>query len=208
MLLFPKTLPQTAARRIPSLEAKNNLNDENKSETKTSLNDMIKTFKRLLTNKALMFNNAGTICIFFSLTPYTMYMPKYIELQYRQTASSASLITGIVGFTFGACGLLAPGYIITKLPQKLKTRFNARHLTTWNIIVSLVSVIGIIGYTFVGCPTNDEQMKSMRQNYSLNRQLDYNKTCVCDYVHYNPVCSENEKTFASACHAGCRNFTV
>lgn len=35
--------------------------------------------------------------------------------------------------------------------------------------------------------------------------MDCNKDCSCDYVKYNPVCSENgEDSFISACHAGCK----
>lgn len=35
--------------------------------------------------------------------------------------------------------------------------------------------------------------------------MECNKDCSCDYVKYNPVCSENgEESFISACHAGCK----
>lgn len=31
-----------------------------------------------------------------------------------------------------------------------------------------------------------------------------NSNCHCDYVKYSPVCGENNKTYISACHAGCK----
>lgn len=35
--------------------------------------------------------------------------------------------------------------------------------------------------------------------------MECNKGCSCDYVKYNPVCSENgNDSFISACHAGCK----
>lgn len=29
--------------------------------------------------------------------------------------------------------------------------------------------------------------------------------CNCDYVKYSPVCGENNITYISSCHAGCKN---
>lgn len=35
-----------------------------------------------------------------------------------------------------------------------------------------------------------------------------NLTCECDRDKYSPICGQDNKTYFSACHAGCRNRTV
>lgn len=206
MLLFPKELPLTVARRILFKQKYNNtfLNNNNTTNKSTSFTDMLKTFKRLLKNKTLMFNNAATICYLFGFSSYAMFMPKYIEVQYKQTASTSALITGVIYLTFCSSGLLTAGFIISKCEKIIK----ARHLTTWNIIVSSTSTICMLMYIFVGCTDNDKQIINMHNNNNNNDILNCNKLCSCDYVSYNPICSEEGRTYVSACHAGCRNVTV
>lgn len=57
--------------------------------------DMFQTFKRLLGNRTLMCNNFAAVFYFMGYMPYWVFMPKYIEIMYKQSASKASLITGI-----------------------------------------------------------------------------------------------------------------
>ena len=39
---------------------------------------------------------------------------------------------------------------------------------------------------------------------SLNSSLSCNSVCHCDYVRYMPVCGEDQMTYISPCHAGCK----
>lgn len=75
---------------------------------------MIVTFKRLLYNKTLMLNNLASVFYFFGYMAYWIFLPKYIETQYRQSASIASLVTGTVGLVFSAFGILLAGLVISK----------------------------------------------------------------------------------------------
>lgn len=75
---------------------------------------MVVTFKRLLYNKTLMLNNLASVFYFFGYMAYWIFLPKYIETQYRQSASIASLVTGTVGLVFSAFGILLAGLVISK----------------------------------------------------------------------------------------------
>lgn len=44
--------------------------------------------------------------------------------------------------------------------------------------------------------------------YRLNPNQLCNKNCGCDYVKYNPVCSEEGITYISPCHAGCKQEEI
>lgn len=223
--LFPKTLPRAHARKILALERiktlKNNIKNNEKNlvdnnndaddvddididddHKPASWSDMMSTFKRLLTNCTLMCNNLATVFYFLGYMPYWIFMPKYIETQYKQSASVSSLITGTVGLIFSAFGILLSGMIISKYKPR------ARYLAGWNIIVGIVSVMGMISYAYLGCPENDIQVMNMHPDNELETQLSCNDNCYCDYVTYNPVCSDDGRTFISACHAGCQNVTV
>lgn len=174
---------------------------QQEQELPASLGDMIRTFKRLLTNTTLMCNNLAAVFYFMGYMPYWIFMPKYIETQYKQSASASSLITGTVGLIFSAFGILLSGLIITKYKPR------ARYLAAWNVVVGAISVLGMISYAFLGCPANDNQM-AVDSNGALKSFLPCNEACHCDYVTYNPVCSSDGQTFISACHAGCKFVKV
>ncbi|KAL0126171.1 hypothetical protein PUN28_004946 [Cardiocondyla obscurior] len=202
--LFPKTLPRAAARKVLALERNKSaasIKGEQESELPASISDMLRTFKRLLTNTTLMCNNLATVFYFMGYMPYWIFMPKYIETQYKQSASVSSLITGTVGLVFSAFGILLSGLIISKYKPK------ARYLAAWNVMIGVISILGMISYAFLGCSANDNQI-AIQPNGALKTQLPCNEQCNCDYVTYNPVCSEHGQTFISACHAGCRSMKL
>lgn len=96
--MFPKALPRAAARRdyitLKQKEegkvraAQGKANDE-KDALPASLNDLMGTLKRLLKNKIHMFNHFAAVFYMFGFTPYWIFTPKYIETQYKKSASSA-----------------------------------------------------------------------------------------------------------------------
>lgn len=151
--LFPHTLPRAAIRRKIREERKRlgEKVDEPIVE-KPSFRDMMITFKRLLKNKILMFNHFASVFYFFGYMPYWIFTPKYIETQYKQSASISSLVTGTVALAFSAIGILASGLVISKFKPR------ARYLAAWNVLVGLFSVAGIIGYIFLGCKANENSI--------------------------------------------------
>lgn len=151
--LFPHTLPRAAIRRKIREERKRlgEKVDEPVVE-KPSFKDMLITFRRLLKNKILMFNHFASVFYFFGYMPYWIYTPKYLEVMYKQSASVSSLVTGTVALAFSAIGILASGLVISKFKPR------ARYLAAWNVLVGLFSVVGIIGYIFLGCKATENSI--------------------------------------------------
>lgn len=94
MCMFPKQLPRAALRkRIASERRKRGMkslepeNDVDADEVPASFSDMLITFKRLLGNIIFMLNNLASIFYYFGYMPYWIFTPKYIETQYKQSAS-------------------------------------------------------------------------------------------------------------------------
>lgn len=114
--------------------------------------DMMETVKRLLYNSVYNYNQLASIFYVFGYIPFWIYLPKYIEIQYRKSASVASFVTGFVGLVFAAIGILTAGIIVQKFKPK------ARYMAFWNMIIDLISLFGILSYSFLGCVPVDEQI--------------------------------------------------
>ncbi|XP_026465595.1 solute carrier organic anion transporter family member 5A1-like [Ctenocephalides felis] len=197
--MFPKTLPRAALRRQIALEKKNIDENETKNDPPASMKDMVVTIKRLVRNKILMLNVFTSVFYFFGYMAYWIFLPKYIEIQYRQSASIASLMTGTVGLVFSAIGILSSGVVITKLKP------GGRALAGWNTFVGALSVVWMVLFVFLGCSANDNNIV-INSTPTNNSVATCNSNCKCDFVPYFPVCSaDGATTFISACHAGCRD---
>lgn len=147
--MFPKQLPRAAIRKRIATEKQKlgmKLSEVKKeNELPASFKDMMITFKRLLKNKILMLNNIASVFYFFGFMPYWIFTPKYIETQYKQSASTSSLVTGTVALAFSAIGVLLSGIVISKYKPR------ARYMAAWNVLVGLLSVMGMVTYAFLGC---------------------------------------------------------
>ncbi|XP_067632743.1 solute carrier organic anion transporter family member 74D-like isoform X2 [Eurosta solidaginis] len=220
--MFPKALPRAIARRTIEEERRKRIslrarkessNKEQtekellaaemekkpKEETKASFKDMLTTFRRLTTNKTLMCNNFSSVFYLFGYTPYWIFTPKYIEIQYRQSAATSSMVTGTVALAFSAAGVLLSGFVISRYKPR------ARYMAAWNVIVGFLTVGGILAYAFIGCPGNEQSViVNIHDRTAINSAPTCNSDCHCDYVRYSPVCGENNMTYISPCHAGCK----
>jgi len=50
--------------------------------------------RRLTKNKVLLLNSFSSVFFMFGNIGYWLFMPKYMETQFRQSAATSSLITG------------------------------------------------------------------------------------------------------------------
>lgn len=202
ILLFPKQLPNHAVRKILS-EQNDDVTDKKEEEFKTSWKDMAITFHRLLKNKVLIFNTAASCFYVFGYYPYWTFMPKYLEIQYRVSASKAALVTGVVGLVFTAMGILLAGGCISKVKPK------ARTLAAFNIFTGLLTMAGIFSYIYLGCSGSDAY--NLRVSKESQDGLNFcNANCNCEFSSYAPICSMDglQRTYISPCHAGCRSEKI
>lgn len=105
--LFPKRMPRYVAKlEFQKLQERNGKEPEEKVKlcedklkdvdheesvrvVKSSWADFGRTMLRILKNKIFMLNLFGTVLYFFGCFPYWLFLSKYIEVQYRASASEA-----------------------------------------------------------------------------------------------------------------------
>ncbi|KAL5284830.1 hypothetical protein ACFFRR_006882 [Megaselia abdita] len=189
---FPRELPERARRRM--LEQNTETNDD-KEKNETSFHDMKKTLIRLCKNKVFMYTNVASIFFIIGFLPFWYFASKYIEIQFRVTASVASMVNGTMGLAAAAAGVLVSGAVISKFKPR------AKYMAAWNTSVGILLAIGFTIYMFIRCPENEAAIKSSVNHMSSN--LECSSGCHCDYVSYSPVCGEDSITYISPCHAGC-----
>lgn len=105
----------------------------------------MQTFKRLIKNKTYFCNTMAAVFYCFGYIPFWFFQAKYIQIHFLFSASTANLITGTISLVFSAIGMLTAGIVITIFKPP------ARYLAMWNVVTSVISVLGIIGYGFFSC---------------------------------------------------------
>ncbi|CAG2180871.1 unnamed protein product, partial [Oppiella nova] len=88
----------------------------------------------------------GTTARLFAVLGYMTFKSKYIESEYKTSASTANLFSGIIGVVPTATGVFLGGLFIRRfLP-------GPRVLTAFITIVEMIGAIGMFSALFLGCP--------------------------------------------------------
>ncbi|XP_078052369.1 organic anion transporting polypeptide 74D [Augochlora pura] len=190
MFAFPTRLP---ASRTPPKRS---------DAKKPSLRDFPKAVKRLLKNDILMFRTASSVLHILPIAGLYTFLPKYLESQFRLPAHHANMISGVGGILVMGLGIIISGVFI------LRAKPNARFVAAWIAFTAVVYAIGMGVLMFIGCPMDDFAGLVSHSNGLSNFEPTCEATCDCDRNKFSPICGADGKTYFSACHAGCSNYTV
>lgn len=190
MFAFPTHLP---TNRTPPKRA---------DAKKPSLRDFPKAVKRLLKNDILMFRTASSVLHILPIAGLYTFLPKYLESQFRLPAHHANMISGVGGILVMGIGIIISGVFI------LRAKPNARFVAAWIAFTAVVYAIGMAVLMFVGCPMDDFAGLISHSDGISSFQPTCEATCDCDRNKFSPICGADGKTYFSACHAGCSNYTI
>ena len=193
LTLFPQRLPKentdSAIEKQKKIEA---VPTPNKEGFKAAMT-------RLLKNKLFMYNWVSNFFYVFAFKGFGTFMQKYIEYQFRITASKASYFGGVSVLT-SAIGLLTSGVILSKC------KFSARLITGWNVVIFGLILGWLLLFGSIGCPTTDVYGEKTENGININGQC--NSNCGCPTSRPEPICSKDGVTnFYSPCVAGCTGPT-
>ncbi|XP_076283675.1 organic anion transporting polypeptide 74D [Lasioglossum baleicum] len=190
MFAFPTRLPTS---RTPP---------KRQDAKKPSLRDFPKAVKRLLKNDILMFRTASSVLHILPIAGLYTFLPKYLESQFRLPAHHANMISGVGGILVMGLGIIISGVFI------LRAKPNARFVAAWIAFTAVVYAIGMGVLMFIGCPMDDFAGLVSHSNGLSQFEPTCEATCDCDRNKFSPICGIDGKTYFSACHAGCSNYTV
>ncbi|XP_065222460.1 solute carrier organic anion transporter family member 74D-like [Planococcus citri] len=190
LVMFPRTLPRAALRRQTDPQEPENL----------SWNDFKVSLTRIMKNKVVVLNSFSSVCFAMGLMAYWTFMPKYMESQFRLSASKSNFLTGTVGILSNALGIMTAGLVISKLKP------SPRFLAGWNVFVEFLDCIGHASYSWLSCPEqpfhghwNDDH-----HTWNLTESCNVKYQCGND-IQYAPVCDMSRGiAYYSSCHAGCQ----
>lgn len=190
MFAFPTRLP-TSRRPPKRTDAK-----------KPSLRDFPKAVKRLLKNDILMFRTASSVLHILPIAGLYTFLPKYLESQFRLPAHHANMISGVGGILVMGLGIIISGVFI------LRAKPNAKFVAAWIAFTAVVYAIGMGILMFIGCPMDDFAGLVSNSDGISSFEATCEAGCDCDRNKFSPICGADGKTYFSACHAGCSNYTI
>ncbi|RZF32519.1 hypothetical protein LSTR_LSTR011298 [Laodelphax striatellus] len=200
MFMFPKQLgshrPTTTT--LAPVESRK----PNRGRRNPSLRDFPKAVKRLLKNDILMFRTASSVLHLLPIAGLYTFLPKYLESQFRLAAHDANLVSGTGGILVMGLGIILSGVFI------LRVKPNARFVAGWIAFTAVIYAVGMGILMAVGCPMNDIEGLYENDDGRLMLQPVCNTTCTCDRKKFSPICGSDDRTYFSACYAGCQDVTI
>ncbi|XP_063868485.1 solute carrier organic anion transporter family member 74D-like [Scylla paramamosain] len=208
LFFFPRKLPATLRRegkRYLRQAEKNRkaggtkgpmhyraLHHNKKEQAKPTIKNLGKALKRLFTNKiwfGYLFSSTVTL---LALSGYWNFKPKYLENQFRKSATEANYYTGMASLVVSVVGSVVSGSVMRW------GRPGPRLVTGYNIFITLVSCVGFVILMFLGCPKLDV-VGPVQGALPPACSAD----CECS-AKFTPICSQDGRTlFYSPCYAGC-----
>ncbi|KAG8190239.1 hypothetical protein JTE90_011960 [Oedothorax gibbosus] len=185
--LFPRWLPGRArATKV-------------KEGEEIHLTGLWAALKRLIKNPIFMLLIIYDTFWFYGGYGHNMMLPKYMENQFRLSASEASILSGTPSNSALMVATAIGGYLISKFKP------NAKYLTG---SITVLQVIRAIGFFILMIPKCEILQMT---NYGLDEQgliLEgpCNTNCSCTTNAFTSVCArdgKNETIFFSPCYAGC-----
>ncbi|CAG2168850.1 unnamed protein product [Oppiella nova] len=169
-------------------DALEELNDNSENTKNISKPKEIKiALKRLFKNPILIFHALAGIFRVFGYFGYYIFKPKYMEMQYRQSASGASFFTGSTSVVTMAIGIMGGGVIIKYFKPK------PRPLVIFMFCVELVASFAIFSAMFLGCPAPVFPNSALLDG-KISLANSCNFGCDCSTRVYQPICSSDGKT--------------
>ncbi|XP_061575261.1 solute carrier organic anion transporter family member 1C1-like [Cololabis saira] len=166
--------------------------------------DFIPTLRTLLAHHVYLIYLCVTVIQLNSLIGMVTYKPKYIEQHFRQSASKANFLMGVINIPAVALGMFSGGLLMKRM--KLNLMGAARFAFGTSLIGYILSLF------FFAMSCENAKVAGVTLPYESLDNISYDKhsmfaacntDCLCSSSDWDPVCGQNGITYVSPCLAGC-----
>lgn len=177
----------------------------NPVDSRPTLRDFPVAVKRLIQNKMLLLRTASSVLHILPIAGLYTFLPKYLESQFRLTASQANMIAGMAGILIMGFGIFASGMMMRRM------RPSARFVAAWIAAAAIAYAIGMIILMFLGCDQETRAFAGLNNRMPFGRKVGQESQlhttcgseCGCPVGEFSPICTSEGITYLSPCIAGC-----
>lgn len=167
-----------------------------------SVKDLPVSLKILITNGPFVLISIASSSDSLIIAGLAAFSPKITEQQFGLTASSASLLIGIIALSAAGGGNLLGSYLLKRFDM------NFISIIKMCIGVSLIS-LGFTSAFAISCPNGSfAGLNTLYSNESLSTfdsfKSSCNAECSCSRSEYDPICGTNQVQYYSPCYAACQ----
>ncbi|XP_041361759.1 solute carrier organic anion transporter family member 4A1-like [Gigantopelta aegis] len=175
--------------------------------TKRGFKNLLLSAKLILLNPTFILLTLAAAVEDILVGGVAAFGPKYIEYQFRLTASTASLYMGLAAVITGGGGTFLGGYLVKRFSLKIRGIFRVCIVCT--VIGGVSNVAYLINcdsapFAGVNVKYGDIQPLNGEQGVIVGNLNDTcNAGCGCTQEQYHPVCGKDNIMYYSPCYAGC-----
>uniref|UniRef100_A0A4D5RP95 Putative solute carrier organic anion transporter family member 4c1-like protein n=1 Tax=Ixodes scapularis TaxID=6945 RepID=A0A4D5RP95_IXOSC len=146
-------------------------------------------------NPILVLQMGAQVFKWFGVLGFCTYVPKYVQEQFQQSPSAASVLSGTFPIACAMVASLGGGFLIKTF------RPSARILTAVIFATELITALLFVSLMAFSCP---QPPLTERGTLQSGRDLinTCNQNCSCATEVFHPIC-EGKTTYFSPCFAGC-----
>ncbi|KAK5599841.1 hypothetical protein CRENBAI_014820 [Crenichthys baileyi] len=170
--------------------------------------DFIPTLRTLLGHPVYVIYLYVVVIQLNSLIGMVTYKPKYIEQHFRQSASKANFLMGVINIPAVALGMFSGGLLMKRL------KLNIMGAAKFAFCTSLIGYVLSMFFFAMSC--ENAKVAGVTVSYNNVDTVSYDKhslfmpcnsDCFCLSSEWDPVCGQNGITYVSPCLAGCTTST-
>ncbi|KAL3219903.1 hypothetical protein MRX96_005658 [Rhipicephalus microplus] len=162
------------------------------------------TADSLFGNSAYVFRLVYWLLASNATLGHAMMSSKYVEVQFRTSASQASFLIGPVLMVTNVLGLGMGGLALHAF------RPRPRLVTLYTTFCDMAKLGCLVACAFIGCQAiRLAGTISTAPGHGSSIEVGCSGSCNCTTTHFQPVCDPvNDTVFFSPCHAGCTKISA